>query len=39
MRSFSTPGGLVVVVPEGEVWVEDIGGLKGNINNNDVFVP
>lgn len=39
MRSFSTPGGLVVVVVEGEVWGEDTGGLKGNINSNDVFAP
>lgn len=37
MRSSLTPG--VLVVPEGEVWVEDIGGPRGNINNNDVFVP
>lgn len=35
MRSFSTPGGLVVL--EGEVRAEDIGGQRGNINNNDVF--
>jgi hypothetical protein len=39
MRSFLIPGGLVVVVVEGAARVEDIGGPKGNINNNDVFVP